>query len=555
MGIVGRLDQYASMLSYEFDETTANNMSITGLGTYYSSEFNENIVDIVRDGLVLNLDAGNLASYPGIGNTWTDLSGNNKNATLVGDEISYLNVNGGVFNFTAGPASDGDSDYFSLPNTSFILGANFTIEVWTYYNSVSQPGTNPWDGGCLYTNSAESDWSSGAGNDNGLLFGYNSIVYRNTSSSEILVLYSPAPTTRVWHQHVLVVNSGTGRVYVDNVQVATLSNMRTYTQSNGTLGIGIADKSGLNYRGEYLGYISSVKVYTKALTASEVQQNYNTLATRFGLSTTNSTAPMSANISAPYDLVYDEFGGTLFGAGQGRYMRQNTDKSVIVYNEIDEVTDFRDIVRSGLVLDLDAGMNASFNNTGTTWTDLSGIGNNGTLTGGPTYSSANGGSIVFDGTDDYVDTGKTATQLGIYDADYTFDAWVYPTNLNSDKTMFGTDQTVGRQGLHLVFRGGVIYQGHYSADFSAGSATINAWNNISYTYVKSSSSASIYKNGVLQGSGTIASFIGTTNILLGRWGTQYYFIGNGSNYKIYNRALSAAEITQNYNALKHRFGL
>ncbi len=127
MGIVGRLDQYASMLSYEFDETTANNMSITGLGTYYSSEFNENIVDIVRDGLVLNLDAGNLASYPGIGNTWTDLSGNNKNATLVGDEISYLNVNGGVFNFTAGPASDGDPDYFSLPNTSFILGANFTI--------------------------------------------------------------------------------------------------------------------------------------------------------------------------------------------------------------------------------------------------------------------------------------------------------------------------------------------------------------------------------------------------------------------------------------------
>lgn len=65
MGVVGRLDQYASMLATEFDETTANNPSITGLGTYYATEFNENIVDIVRDGLVLNLDAGNLASYPG----------------------------------------------------------------------------------------------------------------------------------------------------------------------------------------------------------------------------------------------------------------------------------------------------------------------------------------------------------------------------------------------------------------------------------------------------------------------------------------------------------
>jgi hypothetical protein len=186
---------------------------------------------------------------------------------------------------------------------------------------------------------------------------------------------------------------------------------------------------------------------------------------------------------------------------------------------------------------------------------LSGRGNTGTLTNGPTYSSANGGSLSFDGSNDYVDTGKTATQLGVYDADYTFDAWVYPTNLDSDKTMFGTDQTASRQGLHLVFRGGAIYQGHYGADFSAGSATINAWNNISYTYVKSSSSASIYKNGVLQGSGTIASFIGTTNILLGRWASTYYFSGTGSNYKIYNRALTAAEIQQNFNALRSRFSI
>jgi len=213
------------------------------------------------------------------------------------------------------------------------------------------------------------------------------------------------------------------------------------------------------------------------------------------------------------------------------------------------------LILPGLVLCLDAANSKSYPGSGTTWTDLSGRGNTGTLVNGVGYNGSNLGSLTFDGSNDYVDTGKTATQLGIYDADYTFDAWVYPTNLDSDKTMFGTDQTVGRQGLHLVFRGGVIYQGHYSADFSAGSATINAWNNISYTYVKSSSSASIYKNGVLQGSGTIASFIGTTNILLGRWATQYYFIGNGSNYKIYNRALSAAEITQNYNALKNRFGL
>ena len=47
---------------------------------------------------------------------------------------------------------------------------------------------------------------------------------------------------------------------------------------------------------------------------------------------------LTANVFPPYDPVYDDFGGTLFGAGQGRYMRQNIDKSVIVYNEIDEIT-------------------------------------------------------------------------------------------------------------------------------------------------------------------------------------------------------------------------
>jgi len=60
--------------------------------------------------------------------------------------------------------------------------------------------------------------------------------------------------------------------------------------------------------------------------ASEFSENV-------GIATT-----MTANVFPPYDPIYDEFGGTLFGAGQGRYMRQNTDKSVIVYNEIDEIT-------------------------------------------------------------------------------------------------------------------------------------------------------------------------------------------------------------------------
>jgi hypothetical protein len=121
--------------------------------------------------------------------------------------------------------------------------------------------------------------------------------------------------------------------------------------------------------------------------------------------------------------------------------------------------------------------------------------------------------------------------------------------------MFGTVTTATRAGLHLVFRNGAIYQGHYAADAQAGTGTLNAWNNICYTYTQSSGTASIYKNGILQGSGNIASFIGTTNILIGRSLGGGYFVGNGSIYKIYNRVLSASEVAQNYNAQKSRFGL
>ena len=238
----------------------------------------------VEDGLILALDAGNTKSYPGSGDTWIDLSGQGNNATRVNPSEIVYNSNG-WFDYTSGPSNDGDLGCFTLPNDSFTLGANFTIEVWNNYDAASTPNSgssvSPWGDGCLWTNSATSDWS-GAGYNNGLLFGYNSFVYFNTSGTETQVDYSTNPSTQTWHQHVLVVNSGTGNVYVDKSSVATLSDFRTIGQSNGTLGIGIADLFGSNYRGEYDGFISIVRVYTKALTAAEITQNHNAIKGRYG---------------------------------------------------------------------------------------------------------------------------------------------------------------------------------------------------------------------------------------------------------------------------------
>jgi hypothetical protein len=275
------------------------------------------------------------------------------------------------------------------------------------------------------------------------------------------------------------------------------------------------------------------------------------------------TTFLSANVFAPYDLVYDEFGGTLFGAGQGRYMRQYTDKSVIVYNEIDEVTDFRDIVRSGLVLDLDAGMNASYSGSGTTWTDLSVYGNNGTLTNGPTYSSANGGSIVFDGTNDFINIPDSSLLTST--SALTINCWVRATAFSGAIIGKGTSDSneeycvvMNSSSLYFDVGGGGPYaQPSYTFN-------TNTWYNICCVHLRTAGTSSLlcYVNGVSLNNSTIfPTSTPNNNSLPVSIGSRFYssinspFNGNIAQVSIYNRALSAAEVSQNYNALKHRFGL
>jgi len=266
-------------------------------------------------------------------------------------------------------------------------------------------------------------------------------------------------------------------------------------------------------------------------------------------------------------------------------MRQNTDKSVIVYNEIDEVSDFRDIVRTGLLLDLDAGMNSSFNNTGTTWTDLSGGATNFTLTN-PTYysySSSNNGSILFTRTTSptpedggYATTTTTGslTALTYLHNNHTTEVWFKSNNRNPtnyDGTE-GVSALVVYTGYHSMFyydatsftysiwgKDGSNVDAAYTLAFADSS--VGTWNQI--VARRSGTELKLYLNGVLKNTGTI-NVLGTgtptSNTL--RLATANY---NGSfswhsnvniaSLKMYNKALTDNEIQQNYNALKHRFGL
>ena len=222
-----------------------------------------------------------IALRPLPNNIWTDLSGQGNNATKTSSTEVVYNSNG-WFDWTDGPGYDSTQGCFTLPNDSFTLGNNFTIEIWNYYDSSTEPATNPFTGPNLFTNQASKDWNDN-GLGNGLLFGFNSIRVLNVSGSQDVV-YNPSPSLQTWHQHVLVADNNTsGTVYVDGNSVATLNPVRTYNQSNGELGIGIADKSGGNYRGEYLGFISIVRVYLKALSQEEILQNFNALRGRYGI--------------------------------------------------------------------------------------------------------------------------------------------------------------------------------------------------------------------------------------------------------------------------------
>ena len=215
------------------------------------------------------------------------------------------------------------------------------------------------------------------------------------------------------------------------------------------------------------------------------------------------------------------------------------------------------IITDGLVLYLDAANQKSYPSTGTVWTDLSGLGNNGTLTNGPTFSSANNGSIVFDGTNDFI-AGNTVALSG---SAFTIGVWIKPLVTPVTKTFFSLGSVESANtALHLRFVSAIsLKMGFYSNDIDVTISNITGnWNYIAGT-LETSRLRSVYQNGFLKGSDTaISMFTGNTAYAIGNWvilGGIQNINAEITSVQIYNRALSSDEILQNYNATKSRFNL
>ena len=225
-----------------------------------------------------------------------------------------------------------------------------------------------------------------------------------------------------------------------------------------------------------------------------------------------------------------------------------------------------DVVEDGLVLALDAGNTKSYPGSGTTWTDLSGNGNNGTLTNmdGTNFNSANGGSLTFDGTNEYVNCGNPSS-LNFGTGNFTLSFVTYTTAYGLQGGSYvgkGNGTTIGFDfrdyNFYVTGTLGLIARGSFAA-------TLNVWQIHTIVYDSSSSPyVKFYINGTYTGASTtnnpanISSITTSEPFRIGlsvAGGLSRYFNGRIPSVQVYNRALTASEIQQNFNALRGRFGI
>lgn len=235
---------------------------------------------IVMDGLVLCLDAANPRSYPGTGNTWFDLSGNNNHTTL---QVGAFNSNGYF-------ESTGDAPsrlYFTTPTSSSLSSAltvtagGWTIEETVLVDDTTYPesmagttfGTEVWDAGSIGI-----DWAHGTATSSFINVTLNDGTNLLRTNVNLNTTYSQYDK---WMHRTFVYNRTSGQliIYYDGVLQNTLdiSSVTGPVYNGGTISWGEL------YGWRHDGFRSGMKIYNRILSSTEIQQNFNALRGRYGL--------------------------------------------------------------------------------------------------------------------------------------------------------------------------------------------------------------------------------------------------------------------------------
>ena len=229
------------------------------------------------------------------------------------------------------------------------------------------------------------------------------------------------------------------------------------------------------------------------------------------------------------------------------------------------------VITDGLVLYLDAANQYSYVSGSTSWNDISRGGNNGTLVNGPAFSSANGGSILFDGVDDYVSGSLSNVNIGC------ISMWINPSTLINSSSPLQSLIVLKYTGISnsewYISLGSAtsllvneyitiadVENSTRTAIADGGSLPANTWCNLTFNFELVT--YKIYVNGIQKTEITYGggvSQLTVPNVLqlgaLFRDSIAGPFPGKIATTQIYKRALNATEVLQNYNATKTRFGL
>jgi hypothetical protein len=448
---------------------------------------NQNYPTITTDGLTFLFDPGMTASYPVTNTTMYDISGSGNSGSL---------VNGPVYNNSGSTsyfAFDGTDDRIVVPNNASLnFGTGpFTIIVWVSspYNLSAERITIQKGSGGGWSNG--QGWKVTSGNGGGDLSWYW-VVGNGATHVEVppANTFSKSNDTYPMGMFAIMRNSNnTIDRFWNGVYNQNFASLAGDVSSSSDLWIG----DGYSENSIY-GNISKVLTYNKALSQSELLQNYY----------------------------------------QGP------------------------IVTDSIRLGADPGNIISYPGNGTTLYDMSVNKNNGTITNGPTYSINEGGVLSFDGTDDYVTFGNPGALVISTNVSMSLwiKGDINEQNPSQNIYPFAKEDSYGIKvssgtspGVGMIVRIG----GNYAT--CAGSNVLDGkWNHVVVTY--DGQGIRSYVNGVLdsQNLSVSGSLDAGGNVSYGAWTNGYgFFNGYLSDAKIYNKVLSPTEVMQNFNAQRNRF--
>ena len=468
---------------------------------------------------------------------------------------------------TGSVSFDGTGDYLSLASSGdFAFGTgDFTWESWVYSTASDHTTGNHYI------------FDLGAGNIAAMSFYENAFNYYNSTigSAGELGTFSK----NKWVHLAVSRKNQVSYIFVDGILQGSISDAHNYGTTALVAKVGVY--AAHNTFG-WEGYISNLRVLkgTALYTGNfippsrELQPIGDTVllccnnSTSATAEATGKTITVNGNAVASTfspGLVRDFTYGTQFD-GVSRFDTQGYFVPPSGNTQNRYTLGLNEIVTSGLVLHLDAGNPFSYPATGvgTKWTDLSGNNNHGTLTNGVSYTDNNRGALVFDGVDDRVSLSRVVQD------DFTLSCWFKTTQSYQSYATVAwyngaglvdseVDGVTNDFGMSLQV--GKVVFGVGNPDLSIQSILTyndNIFHNAVGTRNKTSGQINLHIDGVF-----VTSAVGNTNtlnaannILVGCINnTTQFFIGNIAQVSIYNRALSAAEITQNYEALKGRYGL